>query len=299
MCAESKNKKRKDHIIHSKHAGGDTYYWITSNLLKHVKNVHKQIPTTCHKNSVAIRAKEKKHTQNKSDAPSTIVDIMIEESRAESIELHDCIEEINVSDASIEQAIDPVDLYTHSDIYNQVSGQIIQMDISTSANGLGPKLQEMMFKCNDLPITIKIFPIPGNGSCLFASISHQLYASCQNIQKQAADLRVRVVHHIRSNYAQFAIALKARVLEEHNAESMYASDDEAHKIIDKLLDSKFFGGSETLLAVYQIFKCNILIIMENDGYYDRIRYCKQKNHNSSISKGCKWDVQSLRQRSLY
>lgn len=206
----------------------------------------------------------KKSLESYSDSVGEVLELV------EYNQKHDGINDSNspiefIMESDIDETI------SHSNIYDQVSAQILRIDLSATADHKDTELEEMRFECGYISGTIKVLPMPGDGNCMFYSIAHQICAKYSEIQELAAQIRQNVVTDITSNYSEYEMALKGRVFEDH-PERTQTTTEEARKILHSLSQDRFFGGSETIIAVSKLFKCNILIMNESGDWYFTPRF---------------------------
>lgn len=156
--------------------------------------------------------------------------------------------------------------------------------------------------------TIEACKIQPDGNCLFSALSHQLfYHKIESKEHQAATNKLRedVVLAIKNNPGSFEKELKGRVLE-HTQDKKAAMENihnEVSFFLNVLLPKKkvCWGGIETIKAVSQIYKVNIIVInsdgscnqpMLYESSYERtllLAYCSvgdkvQNNHYDSVAK---------------
>lgn len=119
--------------------------------------------------------------------------------------------------------------------------------------------------------TIKICKIEGNGSCLYGSLYHQI-SFCSigtaDHKKHTKILRQECVDHIRNNFDRYLPYLKSRIIERDGHKAADICDLDMNKKCREFLDSalplnKTFGGVESIKAVSELKKVNIITITEN------------------------------------
>lgn len=113
----------------------------------------------------------------------------------------------------------------------------------------------------------KVQVIPGDGSCLFGSIAHQLFrydvTSAMHTSHTRA-LRVMVVECIRDNIddVRFVDLIKLRMQSEFR---LFCCDDDgrnASTFLSILKNDRTYGASESLLAIAILFECEIVVYRE-------------------------------------
>lgn len=151
-------------------------------------------------------------------------------------------------------------------IFQQISKQNLFMMSTTLKHN--EESECMNFELNSERITLMVCEIDPYGSCLFGALAHQMYGckikSAEHEQK-TGELRERAVNHIRSNFERFKFILKGRVYEESkdpvDAEEV---DTECRVFLNSILPhSNCYGGTESIIAISEIMKVNIIIISED------------------------------------
>lgn len=154
-------------------------------------------------------------------------------------------------------------------------------------------IKTMVSKNNNQCVNVNIVRIDRDGNCLFGAIVHQLeYVQNKSAGHiaQTAVLCKQVVDHITDNFESYKHVLQLKLA---------CADKEIDKmgkqfLTDDLSKSGYLGGSESLMAVADIFKVNILVFNENGPFYfatgfqpeyDRcifLAYRKRENLNGEI-----------------
>lgn len=138
---------------------------------------------------------------------------------------------------------------------------------------------------NKSPRKISVAIIPGDGSCLFGALAHQIWMHKINSKKhiQATKLlRANVVEHILSNFAFFEYHLKDRVYEIKTSNEITDMSMECKLFVRHVLsNSKTWGGVETLLAVSNLHSINIIVFNE-DGICTKYKKADE-NYDRSIA----------------
>lgn len=112
------------------------------------------------------------------------------------------------------------------------------------------------------------------GSCLFLALAHQLFANKVDSEmhtRKAQNLREQVIQHIIKNIDRFQIDIEWRLKQLKQFENFDTlSEDEKKKecrfYVSNIL-IKAWGGSESLKAISELEKVNILIFSEDDICY--------------------------------
>lgn len=128
----------------------------------------------------------------------------------------------------------------------------------------------MEFKLNDSASGIaKLVEIEADGNCLFGTVSHQLFQDEVNSyehNRNKTQLRADVVDHIKNDLNAFKHSLNGRLLDMRDDYDVndITEDDYLHFLDNYLSKDKFWGGSETLLAISKIYCVNVFIFNEKD-----------------------------------
>lgn len=119
-------------------------------------------------------------------------------------------------------------------------------------------------------LTVCVNGIKGDGNCLFGASVHQLYFTkidSKEHNELVAGLRKKVVDHIHSHFERFKIVIKSREEIQIKTDKKDESDKACMALLDCLAKPCFWGGTESILAIGEIFKANIVIFLERDQYY--------------------------------
>lgn len=117
-------------------------------------------------------------------------------------------------------------------------------------------------------ISMGVCEILMDGNCLFNAVCHQLHRlEIESEQHKAAmdKLRKDVVDHIEKNMPAYSFILKDRIYQTNPAmKPIVDLEKETKCFLEKLSKDKYWGGYESLHAISNIHKKNIIIINEND-----------------------------------
>lgn len=122
----------------------------------------------------------------------------------------------------------------------------------------------MMLCIDNRSYNINILNIAKDGNCLFASLAHQLEyhkINSMNHNSFTASLRRKVVDHITQNFDQYKHLLELRFDATNNKQ------DGLEFVSTNLCNQGAWGGTETILAVSNMFKVNIIIFNERGSFY--------------------------------
>lgn len=248
-------------------------YWVLANFTKHLRTQHNAISNPAKANETKTKEKKKK---NKS-----LCDLLTKSE-----------EETNTSDVSIKflgevpnDELSP-EFNVSTWLYNQISDQITKMVGSVLVNG--DEQEKMNFQLSKQPEirSLSIVTTRGDGNCLYSALAHQLFGNAINSQAHANEtkkLRSAVVDHILlpENFLFFEFALQERVKEIKNEDSITDYTTECKLYVRHVLSrSGKFGGLESIKAVSDMHKVNVLVFDENDSCY--IIRGSAKNYNRTI-----------------
>lgn len=120
-------------------------------------------------------------------------------------------------------------------------------------------------------ISMGVCEIPMDGNCLLNAVCHQLHRlEIERKQHKAAmdKLRKDVVDHIENNMPNmpvYSFIMKDRIYQTNPAmKKIVDLEKETKCFLEKLSKDKYWGGYESLHAISNIHKKNIIIINEND-----------------------------------
>lgn len=153
---------------------------------------------------------------------------------------------------------------TTNTLYAQFSNQNLRLIKATLINSETKKI--MVLKVNNLCMNVNIVGIEADGNCMFGAAIHQLECVKVNSQEhieRTVQLCKQVVNHIETNFEAYKHVIQLRI--------QYGDDkvDELGKnfLADNLSSNGFWGDSESLMAISDIFDVNILVFRENGPFY--------------------------------
>lgn len=294
--------------------------WLFSNLYRHIKLYHLST------NNANVSRNQKRLAQlslkaaNGNDKRKKLIETQTNQDEHSQLysSTGDKIKEVmnkNDSDLAIttepqptvtdisEQQTDELGDAREDAIYLQFATQIIKMKNSCILNNekVIQFYSEQDLSENSTSNEVKCCRIRGNGDCLFASVSHQLFqAKIDSAQhdEYTRKLRSDVVRHIQTNLPSFINCLKGRVYEDfengvkekvkrieksENGKKDY--DEKIHALcksfVDETLAGGCWGGTESVKALSEIYKVNILFI-EDDGTCNMVDRFNEKFHQSIL-----------------
>lgn len=173
----------------------------------------------------------------------------------------------------------------HQDlIYTQLSVQRLKMKNAVSMHK--ETIENITFDLSEhVDGSIGVIKIKTDGNCLFSALAHQLYCvkvNSKEHQNATKEIRQKSSAFIKQNYSSFANAIKGRIFDRlsKNDENIVKIktgeikiDQECSIFVNHCLPKQgFWGGFESLKAISQIYKTNILVFSENSGYYFAERF---------------------------
>lgn len=192
------------------------------------------------------------------------------------------------SDASTAQNSSP-----QKRLYDKFAAQNLNVMETMMLNG--ELTVAMSFSPSNPNETVQTIPIAPDGNCIFAATVHQLYnvkAGSEDHVKLTTELRSKVVKHILENLTRYVRLIRFRLVEENYCDAAVAedADDDVCKgfILNYIAKPGNWGGTETLMAICELFSANILIFKKNDSFYyatgfnetyDRILFLAYSNGN--------------------
>lgn len=251
--------------------GSTSLYWNYANLKKHLSNHLKHHLKTV-SNAESNTESESEATHNKTSPYTCDQDDSSE--MTESAESKTIVQE--------DEIITIPNNYQTNILYDQLSTQNLKLIEFTMLNNGTKKYMEI--EHNGERLKIGLSKIKGNGDCIFASLAAQIHfekIDTPKHQKLTDNLREKVVDHIKNNFERFKHALRGRIWDQLDDQKFDRSEgsrkmkikrddsDEACSILlnGKLSQSGFWGGSESILAISEIYYLNILVFREYSGFF--------------------------------
>lgn len=176
--------------------------------------------------------------------------------------------------------------------YSQLATQINEMVQAVLEHGDDEETME--FELNDNLINVlSVAKILGDGNCLFAAIAHQLWKYPIN-SKQHNDavnrLRAEVKDYILSNFESFEFTLKDRVYESKKSSEITDMKAECESYVRNVLSQNGkYGGFETIKAISEMYKVNILTLLEGSTYSF---HNKENIHENTIVVAWRFGVEN-------
>lgn len=295
--SSGKRKFAKNHIIqYDISKATNLPYWNFSNYKNHLKyHTVKSIGQSTKKDKKIGKTKRSKSISKE------IVDMTDVEDEEDKIQTDEQSEtslkdESNLNDSSV-VVVDEKNVTQDSQdkissaLHRMISEQNLAITQAVYANN--EKKFKMRFKLNGASKTVDIIKIKPDGNCLYASLVHQLHNFKVKSDDHVAatiNLRKSVIAYINDHFDDFIYEIKGRILEdrestdEENAKCKTVTDKECETYIDEVLSQNgAWGGSETIKAVSQIEKVNVLIFMERDTMFFPVEFDPNRERLISIA----------------
>lgn len=257
ICANGSNLRKQTPKRVQYYSNNGKQYWVPSNFTSHLKNIHKLSGEKC-------RAKK-----------STVGTVA--ENQFELIDESKYSKDLSLEIVSIDGAVISKPDIDKNQFYLQISTQINNMcEVVLQYNEEEHTMISQLSGSENYEI--KIVEAAGDGNCLFTSLAHQLFyhnMKSNAMKKASKKLRADVVAHIEKNMDAFQHELKGRVyeiIENRKNSSDYSDSDsysydmdaETKHFMKELSANGYYGGSETLKAVSNLYDVNIIIFNEEE-----------------------------------
>lgn len=205
----SDGKKNTEYAVNAK-IEGTKLSWIFSNLLKHLRTIHKlHIPkknrsTQSDKNKNMLSDNGKENHSNKNEKVN-----MVDPESLKMEVLDEVFVDINNKMEQIQKQI-----------FSSISNQALRM-LDISDDEKLQNLESINFVSCSMPRPVKIARIEKNGNCLFSAIVHQLYKTDLKSKNHAvltSQTRADVCSFISKNRQLFKSDLENRVYDKYKNE---------------------------------------------------------------------------------
>lgn len=123
--------------------------------------------------------------------------------------------------------------------------------------------------------TVNVANMVGDGSCLYRAMVHQLYKenkSTDHFKQTSRDLRLKISAHIEKNLKRYISDVKLTMTENiaryKNVNLKDITKKQCREYVEKeMIKDDNWGGGESLKAFSELYKTNILILMENSNHH--------------------------------
>lgn len=280
-----KQKKRKNLLKKVHYSSGSKWPgWVLSNFAKHLKCHGLEFHELENKSDELIEnddsAKEGSNCNGQDAIRSDL-----EQINNQKVDLDNSVVCLNISDHHVSQEIRAINANI---VYTQLSSQITLMMSAVMTNS--ESQEQIFFKTNDNDLeALTVAEIPGDGSCLFSALVHQLENGKINgktHQSATTKLRSDVVKYIlnEENYPKFAHQLQGRIYDFKNKSDIENITVECKLFVKFVLSqNKCWGGAETISAVSEMKQVNIALFCENGPCYMQPKFNKHYNRTICIA----------------
>lgn len=240
-------------------------FWVLSNFQKHLKRIHSKTDSdNLAKDSTSIILNKIVEKSQKQDTLATETECDAECDKREVTVFENCSSLLKKN--MDESVCDNTGLH----LYEQISSQITKMHETVLTKN--EKLEEMQFILNeDENSSLKVTKVEPDGNCLFSALAHQLFYEELNSTehlKSTSKLRDDVVAYIKSNFESFENDLAGRIYDIKSANEITNMKSECNFFLKFCLPRNgFWGGSETIKAVAELYKTNVFVFNEKDKVY--------------------------------
>lgn len=246
-------------------------YWNSSNFYKHLVNMH-----TEEKQKEEVKKKRERKVKNQLDELSETglkdeTEPKTKKSKKQ-IKVEALAAKSNETDVFDENNIprEGVDHFVFS-IYNCIAGQNLKLTTANKTYSEDTNTMEFMLGTTR---TVDVIKIAQDGNCLFSAAAHQIFlhkVDSPQHESAAKDLRKRVVDHIIANFASFRKDIERRLIYTDGTKAKLSENEmekECRFFVAAILSkSGSWGGTESLKAISQVEKVNIIIFAESDDCY--------------------------------
>lgn len=153
--------------------------------------------------------------------------------------------------------------------------QIWSMMDTTAEHNEEQKVMKFTREANNCYGTVKVIKMPADGDCLFAACVNQLYRikSETNQHKElVGKLRRDVCQYINENFSRFKHIIELRLKDEHPSDSIASIHEMRDNFVKQLNRSGYWGGTESLIAISELYFANIVVFRENGPYHFATKY---------------------------
>lgn len=285
--------------------GSSALYWNKGNFMKHLLKKHASNEQSDEKQQQQQQAKD--HSSRKSsvdpsdkgisfnefgindqlvhllsvpDANNQISAATNNNTDDANVQQVDLTEHVPVINTSLDSAKDEQMVYEYVDVivendvnedeekhfdevYRQISAQNLKLVESSLVNG--EEVDSMIFALSPgIMKSLRLMKIEADGNCLFGSLAHQIFGhktNSRNHRQATKDLRRQVSERIKANLEEYKRFLAGSVANSNDDQEM------VNFVTEVLPESGKWAGSESIKAVSDIHKVNVIVFLENDLFY--------------------------------
>lgn len=259
--------------------------WNFTNFRKHIVNIHtkgnKAPPTLETNNSFEMEIYDSlKINVGESTANESIISVKKEFSPDMSEQFDEVIDASNIEKLPIQFD----DSYAEEkSLRSLMFDQFTEQNIRLIESVLRFKevKKHVSVKIDGRLVNFDVLKIHGDGNCLFAAFVHQIHLVRINSNEHKVftiELRQKVVNHIEENFERYIHPIKGRIIEEYELKNETAPDitvDACTSFVARLAKpNDCWGGAETIQAVSEIHKVNVVVFNEKGDLYFPRRFDK-------------------------
>lgn len=304
LCRIENRKNQKPKRVFFNKGAKNKGVWVLSNFKKHL-NSHgtndqlnddggsaKTVKTPRKRKVSGKKLNSKVETQTKHTDISQlacsfeIVEVPVAEENGNSCTADESV--ILVNDQDLERMAEEM-CDNADDLFTQLSSQVTKSHEAVLTN-TEPQ-EKIQVRLNKSTLQLTAARIESDGNCLFGALAHQLWLHKINSDahiKATEQLRADVVEHILNpvNFPRFEYSLRDRVYSiKQQAKQLKEITDisaECKMFVRHALSKKgMWGGTETLLAVSDLYSTNVTIFDE-DGICNKVKQ-PGKQYDRSIA----------------
>lgn len=262
-------------------------YWVPSNLTSHLTKHHSNKQQKSNIETISAYNNNLEGTKSEYISSSEEIEVEMvhqtEQNRSLTLEI------VPVLEYEVENLIE-------DSLFLQMSKHNIQMINGSLINN--EKIVDFFVQIDSElkpSSVIKICKIEGDGSCLYGSLSHQLFSSKINScdhRTQTINLRKDCVDYLQSNLERMEPYIKGQVYEMCDKRKINTKNiDLKQEILNftkiTLPSANTYGGMESIKSISELYKVNIITINEDGSChigafnvkYERMAFIAFRNGN--------------------
>lgn len=280
-------------------------HWNFGNLKKHIKKMHKAyIDEMCenypplNSDDESIKPKRMKKKLTASHSNFTTLELKIEptvEMNCEDDQIEhgskstEDGEKLQISDGNVNLCEDFEKL-----VYKQMAAQNLFICEKNLLNSDSAENMDYIISKN-ISTTLKLSKIAADGNCLFGALSHQIFGwkiGSKDHRLSTSELRDACVKRIKDKFEEYESWFKGTVDD--------CTENECKFYLNFCLPKDgCWAGSESIKAISDIYKINIIIFNENDTFYFHHNFNPDYTRCVAIAYRKYHDTKSMKDRNHY
>lgn len=301
ICKSQNLKNQKSKRVYYNVKSNGKGCWVMSNFVNHFKNVHKVVVNTAHMTK-SLKLNDESDVDEMISTEVSLhafIDQSKDSAKKENAGNEDDAFDLIVVDDGASQPETNNDSNQFEVLYSQLSEQITKVFTAVLSNS--DDHEQVEFTFDTTPRKLTVARIASDGNCLFSSLAHQLWLNkiggVDHI-KDTKKLRADTVCHILNpkNFDSYEFLLRDRVYDIKKSSEIENLATECRLFVKlKLARNKTWGGSETLMAVSDMYATNIIVFNE-----DANCVCIKRagtNHSRTIAVAFRFSCDKKRNRS--